>query len=196
MDVNGDGKVDAGDRTYMGSPIPGFYYGINGSMGWMGFDFSFLLQGVGDIQVYNAARRAMESMSGGSNQFTSVLDRWDGEGSTNEMPRATQSDPNGNNRPISDRWIEDADFLRIRNIQIGYTPPSDWLERTTGGFISSIRAYIGLQNLATFTGYSGYDPEVTRAQSFQKGEFPLATGQDGGASPQPRINQLGWQIIF
>ena len=84
--------------------------------------------------------------------------------------------------------------MRIKNLQLGYTIPSDILESVD--FISRVRAYIGVQNLATFTDYKGFDPEVGRAQSFQKGEFPLATGQDGGASPQPRIWQFGWQITF
>ena len=195
VDVNDDEVIDNNDRTILGSPIPDFYYGINLSASWKGFDFSALLQGVGGMQVYNAARRSFESMNGGNNQSTRVLNRWTGPNTSNEIPRATQDDLNNNNR-FSDRWIEDADFLRIRNLQIGYAVPSSVLESLTDNFVSRVRVYVGAQNLATFTQYLGFDPEVTRGFSFQKGEFPLATGQDSGGSPQPRIFQLGAQVAF
>ena len=195
VDVNGDNVVDNNDRTKLGSPIPDFYYGINLSANWKGFDFSALLQGVGGMQVYNSARRAFESMNGGNNQSTRVLNRWTGPNTSNDIPRATQNDLNNNNR-YSDRWVEDASFLRIRNLQLGYSVPSSVLESVTDGFVSRVRVYLGAQNLFTFTDYLGFDPEVTRGASFQKGEFPLATGQDSGGSPQPRIFQLGAQVSF
>ncbi|MGS0526053.1 hypothetical protein ACU8V7_13645 [Zobellia nedashkovskayae] len=103
--------------------------------------------------------------------------------------------PNGNNR-YSDRWIEDADYLRIQNLQIGYSLPGDKLETWSGGFVNGLRVYVGAQNLATFTSYLGWDPEVTRAQSFQKGANALATGQDGGTGPAPRTFQLGLTVNF
>ncbi|MGI9543520.1 MAG: SusC/RagA family TonB-linked outer membrane protein, partial [Cyclobacteriaceae bacterium] len=193
VDVNNDGMVDADDRTVLGSPIPGFFYGAQLNAGYKGFDLSVLLRGVGDRQIYNEARSNIEALAGNSNMSARVLNRWTGAGTSNEIPRLTESDPNGNRR-YSDRWIEDAGYLRIKNVQLGYTIPPDILESID--FISHVRAYIGVQNLATFTDYLGFDPEVGRSQSFQKGEFPLATGQDGGASPQPRIWQVGWQITF
>jgi TonB-dependent starch-binding outer membrane protein SusC len=195
VDVNGDGKVDASDRTKLGKSIPGFFYGMNLSGGYKGIDLSIFLQGVGDVQVYNSVRTGFEDMSGGNNQFTTVLNRWTGPGTSNKIPRASADDPNGNNR-YSDRWIENGAFMRIKNLQIGYTIPSSKLSSITREFISNARFYIGIQNLATFTKYSGYDPEVTRGFSFQKGEFPLANGVDGGGSPQPRVVQFGWQITF
>jgi hypothetical protein len=109
------------------------------------------------------------------------------------MPRLSRFDPNGNNR-YSDRWIEDASYMRIQTMQLSYNLPSSLLDKSN--FISNVKVYVGVNNLATFTNYSGYDPEVGRAQSFQKGEFPLATGQDGGASPQPVIWRFGWTIGF
>ncbi|MEM8965642.1 MAG: TonB-dependent receptor [Bacteroidota bacterium] len=195
VDVNGDGTVDNNDRTLLGSPIPDFYYGVNLSANWRGFDFSALLQGVGGMQVYNAARQSFENLSGTNNQSTRVLDRWSGPNTSNEIPRATLDDLNNNNR-FSDRWVEDADFLRVRNIQLGYTVPSEILEFLTNGFVNNVRVYVGAQNLFTFTNYLGFDPEVTRGFSFQKGEFPLATGQDSGGSPQPRIYQFGARVTF
>ena len=197
VDVNNDGVVDADDRTFLGSPFPGFFYGMTFNAEYKGFDFSLNLRGVGDRQIYNSSRINLEGMTGNGNFSTQVLDRWTGEGSTNSSsnPRLALGDPNQNNR-YSDRWIEDADYLRIQNISIGYSLPGEKLASWTNNFISSMRFYIGVQNLATFTKYSGYDPEVGRTQSFQKGDFTLATGQDGGASPLPRIVQFGWTINF
>lgn len=86
--------------------------------------------------------------------------------------------------------------MRIKNLQVGYIIPSAGLSKLTREFISSARFYIGVNNLATFTKYTGYDPEVTRGFSFQKGEFPLANGQDPGGSPQPTVVQIGWSITF
>ncbi|SIT06106.1 TonB-linked outer membrane protein, SusC/RagA family [Zobellia uliginosa] len=197
VDVTGDGKVDAEDRTYLGSPFPGFFYGFNFQGEYQGFDFSVNFRGVGDQQVYNQARTSLENLDGANNFSTQVLDRWTGEGTTNSSshPRLVRNDPNGNNR-FSDRWVEDAGYLRIQNIQFGYSLPSEKLKGWTGDFVSRMRFYVGVQNLATFTKYSGFDPEVGRTQSFQKGDFTLASGQDGGASPLPRIVQLGWSVTF
>ena len=190
-----DGIIDANDRTNLGSSIPKFYYGINGSASYMNFDLSLLLQGVNGQKVYNQNRAAMEDLQGSQNFLTSTLDYWNGPGTSNSMPRLTQSDDNQNNR-YSDRWIENASFMRIRNIQLAYSIPSVNLENWTKGMISKFRIYVAAQNLFTFTKYTGFDPEVTRGQSFQKGETPLSNGQDGGSSPQPRIIQFGWQVTF
>lgn len=197
VDVNKDGVVNADDRTILGSPYPGFFYGMSFNAEYKGFDFSINLRGVGDKQIYNSARIGLEGMTGNGNFSTQVLNRWTAEGSTNSSssPRLIVGDPNQNNR-YSDRWIEDADYLRIQNISIGYRISKEKLTGWTNNFVNSMRFYVGVQNLATFTKYSGYDPEVGRTQSFQKGDFTLATGQDGGASPLPRIVQFGWTANF
>ncbi len=190
-----DGIIDAFDRTKIGSSIPKFFYGINLSVAWKAFDLSVFLQGVGGIEIYNGAGIELQQMRGGNNQLKSVLNRWHGAGTSNTIPRASEDDPNSNNR-YSDRWIEKGDFLRIKNLQLGYTLPSAGLSKFTREFISASRIYIAANNLATFTKYKGYDPEVTRGQSFQKGEFPLANGQDPGGSPQPTVLQIGWSVTF
>ncbi len=197
VDVNGDGQVNAEDRTYLGSPFPKFFYGFNFNSGYKGFDFSVNFRGVGNKQIYNGARQSLEGLTGSNNFSTQVLSRWTGEGTTNSSlsPRLAVGDPNSNNR-YSDRWIEDAGYLRIQNIQLGYSLSQEKLKSWTNDFVSNMRVYVGAQNLATFTKYTGYDPEVGRTQSFQKGEFTLATGQDGGASPLPRIVQLGLSLTF
>lgn len=199
VDINGDGLINASDRTFLGSPFPGFFYGFNIQAEYKGFDFSAVLRGVGDQQVYNSARIGLENLraSNNSNFSTQIFSRWTGEGTTNSSssPRLTLSDPNDNDR-FSDRWVEDAGYLRIQNISIGYSISPEKLKSWTNSFITRMRFYIGAQNLATFTNYSGYDPEVGRTQSFQKGDFTLASGQDGGQSPLPRIVQLGWSVNF
>jgi TonB-dependent starch-binding outer membrane protein SusC len=195
-DVNVDGFVDASDRTNLGSNIPKFYYGINLSASYKNFDLSILLQGVSGQKVYNQARQALEDLSSSSNFLTTTLAHWTAEGTSTTMPRVTFYDKNSNNR-FSDRWIEDASFMRIRNIQIGFNIPSDKLKDITKGAISRFRIYVAAQNLFTFTSYSGFDPEVTRGFSFQRGETPLSNGIDSGyAAPQPRVLQFGWQVTF
>ncbi|MEP6738271.1 MAG: TonB-dependent receptor [Chryseolinea sp.] len=194
-DVNGDGKIDAKDKTNLGSPIPKFFYGINLGASYKNFDITALLQGVAGQKVYNQARAELEDLRGSQNFLTSTLGAWNGEGTSNSMPRLTVSDDNNNNR-FSDRWIENASFMRIRNIQLGYNIPSQKLKDLTKGAITRFRIYVAAQNLTTFTKYKGYDPEVTRGVSFQKGETPLSNGQDSGSSPQPRILQFGWQVSF
>ena len=193
VDVNNDGQVDAGDRTIIGSPIPGFYYGMYFNVGYKGFALNIQLRGVGDVQIYNQSRSDWENLSGSNNFTTSVNNRWTGPNTSNDMPRLSRTDPNDNNR-FSTRWIEDAGYMRIQVMELSYTLPSSLLDNTD--FIQNVRVYVGVQNLATFTSYSGFDPEVGRAQSFQKGEFPLATGQDAGASPQPTVWRFGWNITF
>ena len=181
----------------VGSPFPKFFYGLTFNAEYKGLDFSMNLRGVGNKQVYNSARIGLESLNGSQNFSTQVLGRWTGEGTTNSSshPRLAPGDPNGNNR-FSDRWVEDAGYLRIQNVSLGYSLPPDKLLSWTDDLVSNLRIYIGAQNLFTFTKYSGYDPEVGRTQSFQKGDFTLATGQDGGASPLPRIVQLGLTVTF
>lgn len=197
VDVDGDGVIDSNDRTKIGDPFPGFYYGMFFNAEYKGFDFSVSLRGVGDMQVYNLARISLEGYQSAGNYSTQILDRWTAEGTatSSSNPRLTASDPNANNR-FSDRWVEDAGYLRIQNLQIGYNISSETLKSWTNDIVSNMRIYIGAQNLATFTNYSGFDPEVTRARSFQKGDFTLATGTDDGASPQPRIIQLGLSVTF
>lgn len=195
VDVNGDGKITSDDRTKIGSSIPQLYYGINFTADWNRFDLSIFFQGVGKYQVYNQARRGLESMNNGNNQLSSVLDRWTTSNTDTDIPRATSGDPNSNNR-FSDRWIENGAFTRIKNIQLGYTFAGAGVAKATKDLLMGARLYAAIQNLATFTKYRGYDPEVTRGASFQKGEFSLANGQDSGGSPQPRIVQFGVQLQF
>jgi TonB-dependent starch-binding outer membrane protein SusC len=195
-DLDGNNVIDANDRANLGSYLPKFYYGINLTGAYKNFDISVLLQGVAGQKVYNQARQQLEDLSGSHNFLTSVLGHWTEQAPSTTMPRVSANDEHANGR-YSDRWIEDASFMRIRNIQIGFNIPSDKLKDITKGAVSRFRIYIAAQNLFTFTGYKGFDPEVTRGFSFQKGETPLSNGVDSGYSaPQPRVLQFGWQITF
>lgn len=132
----------------------------------------------------------------GDNLSTAVLNRWTGPGTSNYMPRAVANGgANANNR-VSDMFIEDGSFFRLRNLQVGYSLSKDTLTSFAGDFIDSARVYFSGQNLLLITDYSGLDPEVTRGFSYDKGEKPLADGEDGGRTPQPRILQFGLQLTF
>ncbi len=152
-----DAIVNANDRIFLGSTIPGYYYGINLGAGWKGFDLSVLLQGVGDVYRYNRWRNDGEEMAGtGRNQWASVLDRWTPQNTDATIPRAVRSDPAQNNR-FSDRWVENASFLRLKNVQLGYSLPASLLKRT--GFVNGARVYVGGTNLLVLTKWTGLDPE-------------------------------------
>lgn len=184
-----DGRITPQDRTYLGKTIPGYFYGLNIGASFKNFDVSILFQGVGDVNIYNEFRRNNEGLGAyGRNRLVSTQDRWTGEGTSNSMPRAIDGDPYQNNR-YSDRWIEDGDFLRLRNLQIGYTIPRTTLDATK--VIRSSRIYIGASNLFTITGYSGLDPEV---MTFGSNTNQLGAGTDRGNMPQPRIIQAGIQL--
>jgi TonB-dependent starch-binding outer membrane protein SusC len=192
VDVNGDKKLTDDDRTFLGSPIPKFFYGITLGADYKLFDLSIVLQGVGKYTVYNGPRAGLESMTNSDNQSTTVLNRWTPTNKSNTIPRAN-SGYNTNNG-LSDRFLENAAFLRVKNLQVGYNIKS--IAASTNGLISYARFYIGVSNLFTFTKYKGYDPEVTRQQSFAGGENQFLNGYDNGNAPQSRMFQFGWQINF
>jgi TonB-dependent starch-binding outer membrane protein SusC len=192
VDVNGDKKLTDDDRTFLGSPIPQFFYGITLGADYKLFDLSIVLQGVGNYTVYNGPRAGLESMTSSENQSIAVLNRWTPTNKSNTIPRAN-SGYNTNNG-LSDRFLENAAFLRVKNLQLGYNFKS--ISAATKGVISYARFYIGVANLFTFTKYKGYDPEVTRQQSFAGGENQFLNGYDNGNAPQSRMVQFGWQINF
>jgi hypothetical protein len=152
-----DRVVDANDQTYLGKTIPGYYYGFSLSAHFRGFELSLFFQGVGDVQKYNAIRAAGEAMNGyGRNQLISVLNAWTPVNHSTTMPRAAYNDPNGNDRP-SDRWVENAGYLRFQNLTLGYDLPKKWLKATKS--IQTMRVFFTGINLLTFSRYSGLDPE-------------------------------------
>ena len=192
VDVDGDKKLTDADRTFLGSPIPKFYYGMSLGADYKLFDLSIVLQGVGNHTVNDGPRAGLESMNGSSNQSITVLDRWTPTNKSNTIPRANSDYNNG--AGFNDRFLENAAFLRVKNLQLGYNIKS--ISSVTNGVISYARFYVGVSNLFTFTKYKGYDPEVTRQQSFAGGENQFLNGYDNGNAPQSRMFQVGWQINF
>lgn len=151
-----DNKIDDFDRTYLGKTIPGFYYGMNFGFDYKEWDLSINFRGVGDVQRINSVKQAREGMgAGGANFLSTVLDRWTPSNPSNEMPRTIAGDPSGNNR-MSDRWVEDAGFLRLQNLQVGYTFNADLLNKVG---INNTRVFLSGSNLFVVTPYSGLDPE-------------------------------------
>ncbi len=151
-----DGLINANDRTELGKTIPGYFYGFNMGASYKQFDISLQWQGVGDVQKVNQVRARGESMNGHGNQLASVNDRWTPTNPSNSIPRALRNDAVGNTR-FSSRFVEDADYLRLQNIQIGYTFDQNILDRIG---LQSLRVYASGNNIALITGYSGLDPEV------------------------------------
>lgn len=179
-DLNNDGKIDDNDRTYIGNPNPKIIFAMNNTVTWKGFDLSVFLQGVYGNEIFNANRIYQEGMAVAQNQTTAVLDRWTGEGSSNTMPRAVFNDPNKNTR-VSDRFIEDGSYLKIKNVTLGYTIPGSIMEKIR---LTSARFYFSAQNLLTITNYTGFDPEVP------------VNGIDLNIYPVTRTFSAGVNIVF
>lgn len=177
-DLNGDGSITAeGDRTNLGKCVPAWTYGINATIDWKGIDFSMVWQGVAGNKVFDATRRTdIPTM----NQPKYVLNRWTGEGSTNEYPRFTTTDPNQNWSKASDFFIKDASYFRLKNVTLGYTLPAKWTNKV---FVKKLRVYVACENALTFTKYDGFDPEI-------------ADYVDRGIYPQARTVQFGASITF
>jgi len=183
VDQNGDGKInfsDDSDKTYLGSAIPDLT---------MGFAFNFKLHGF-DLSgnVYAALGqeiiRNYERQQPYANQLAYVIDRWTGPGSTNEHPRLTTGPTNNN--LFSDYYVEDGSFVRLRNIQFGYTVPSTVLRKI---HVESLRVYVAANNLVTLTRYMGFDPDLGASNV-------LSAGVDYGMYPQARSIMSGLQIKF
>jgi TonB-dependent starch-binding outer membrane protein SusC len=179
VDVNGDGKISSADQTKIGDPFPDFTMGWNLNIEYKNFDFNaFTYASVGN-DIY----RAYERNANYSNKDRSVLARWTGAGSTNDAknPRYSFTDANSNIR-VSDRYVEDGSFVKIKNIQVGYTFPAS----VTKKVFSKLRIYAQVKNAYNFTKYTGFDPEIAGGI--------LDTGIDRGAYPQARTYAVGIDI--
>lgn len=168
-----DSLINSNDRTYLGKTIPGFYYGLSLAADWKGFDVSVFFQGVGDVQKYNFERSGLESMSGPANQWASTLNRWTPSNPSTTMPRAVFGDPAGFNR-ISSRFVENASYLRLRNVQLGYRLSPDLLSRL--GSVQNLRVFVSAVNLFTITDYSGLDPENSGIPPARQFLFGISLG--------------------
>lgn len=185
VDVNGDGTIDEDDKTYCGSGIPKVEANLSFNASYKGFDVSFLLGSGWGHKLYNGNRYFYEGMNSGTNFLTSSLNAWTPENTNTSVPRAILQDPNGNARE-SDRFLENGNFIRMRQVQLGYTLPSSLMRKLK---VDMLRLYISAENLFTITDYSGIDPE------FSAGKI-LNTGVDKDIYPFTRSFILGMQFSF
>jgi hypothetical protein len=180
VDVNGDGVIDSNDRTNIGDPIPDLTFGLNFSFEWKNFDFlAYAFGSVGNDIVRNYERNQQLT-----NRTVYYLDRWTGPGSSNSFPRVTTAATS--NTLFSDFYVEDGSFLRMQNLQLGYSFGEDMREKFK---LSKFRVYVSIDNLFTLTEYQGYDPTAS-------GGAPIGAGIDQGFYPTPRTFLLGLNIKY
>jgi len=182
VDVNNDGTINEDDRTMIGNPTPDFTLGFNASIEYMQFDFSMLIVGAYGHEIFNGMQRQDLRFT---NRSEAILDRWTGEGTSTDIPRYTWIDVNNNYR-VSDLYVENGSYTKIKNVQLGYTIADPILKRIRA---STWRFYLSFENLFTFTKYSGADPEIGAMSAFD-------IGIDRGIYPQARTVRLGTSITF
>jgi len=206
IDINGDGQITGDDRVSLGRPIPKIFGGLNVDATYKAFDFNIFFYGVSGNRILNYQRASLESFGGLSNISRDYyLNRWTpNKTGGNRYTRVTNEDNNDNNRP-SDVYAEDGSYLRLRNIQVGYTLPANLLSRFA---ITRLRIYVSAQNLFTITGYSGLDPEIGLPQQYDGatrygpagfGELPRSVGSSGvdvGNYPLSRFYTFGLNVTF
>lgn len=180
VDVNGDGVLNTDDRTKIGDPIPDVTMGLNLSVNYKNFDFTaYAYASLGNDMVRNYERANVNV-----NKLATNLNRWTGEGTSNSVPRLTTGATA--NRIFSDYFVEDASFLRIQNVQLGYTLPKSLTDKIR---IEKLRFYGSVSNLYTFTDYKGYDPAATSGE-------PIGAGIDYGFYPAARTYTFGLNLNF
>ncbi len=188
-DLNRDGVINDKDMTVIGKPLPDYIYGLNFDLFYRNINLTVFLQGMQNMEVYNDLASfigiATDRDAKDNNKLVSVMDYWTPENRSNSMTRVDVLDENKNYRP-STWFIEDASFLRIKSIQIGYSLPANWIGRIG---ISKFRIYASANNILTLTKYSGYDPEIGSTN-------PLLTGIENGVYPVSRTIMLGLQFDF
>jgi len=184
-DVNGDGIINAEDRVKIGDPNPKLTGGFTNNLTWKQFELSVFLQFSYGNDIFNGNRIFIEAMKGADNQSTAILRRWRKPGDITDIPRATESDPNGNNR-ISSRFVEDGSYLRVKNVTFSYILGRDLAERLK---VRNARVFVTSQNLLTFTRYSGMDPEVNYT-----GDNNLLRATDFFTYPQARTVSVGLNL--
>ncbi|MBT9394854.1 TonB-dependent receptor [Hymenobacter sp. NST-14] len=193
QDTNGDGVITAADNTYLGSATPDFSYGGSLNLNYAGFDFKVLLYGVQGAEALNGAafnlNKSADFVGVWSNFYASRMDRWTPGNPDSNQPRVTSTDTNGNDR-LSSRYVEDASYLRARNMELGYSLPQGLLGKAK---MTGARVFISVDNVFTLTKYTGYDPEISTAAFYNN---PLAYGVDYGNYPQARTYRLGFNVQF
>lgn len=192
VDVDNNGSIDDGDKVYGGSAIPKVEANLNLGAGYKGFDLSVVIGSAWGHKIYNGNKYLYEGMNSGSNFLRSALDAWTPENTKTSVPRAVYQDPNGNMKE-SDRFLEKGDFIRVRQIQLGYSLPKSLLQKM---YLEKLRFYVSGENLLTWTNYSGVDPEFSRTESGQSYASVLSAGIDSLIYPFTRSFTVGVQLSF
>lgn len=205
-DVNGDGVIDEGDCTFIGNPEPKFTFGFGNTFSWKGIDLSIFFSGAYGNKALNLTRYRIEDPRVNSNVTKDALnyarvEMIDPNGPEGDyrnlhvtnagstlMPAIQASDANNNYTRVSDRLVEDASYIRLQNISVGYTLPRQIVRKA---YLENVRIYCNLQNLKTWTKYKGLDPEV----GAHNGDA-LLNGVDYGRYPSPRIYTVGLNVSF
>ena len=192
VDTDGNGTLDDGDRQILGNGLPSFNYGLNVSATYKNWDFSIYTYGVFGMKILSYSKMRMSTMYLSDDSWTPALledsyaATWSPSNTNGTLPRLSHLDDNHNCR-ISDAWIENGDFFKISNIQIGYTLPRALVKKA---LIQNARVYFAINNLATISGYTKYgDPEVGQGSV-------LYTGLDTGRYATPRTFQFGVNLTF
>lgn len=203
-DINGDGVINNQDCTFIGDPQPDFTYGIGNTFSWKGFDLSIFFNGSYGNDILNLTGRELSDVRVNSNLLkecagyakVGVIDpnlpaddfrNLYVTNPSSRLPRLSASTTNANNR-ISDRYVEDGSYIRLQNISLSYTLPRSLVSKLK---LQNVKVYMNLQNVYTWTNYSGYDPEVGSMYG-----DALMTGVDYGRYPSPRIYTFGLNISF
>ena len=182
-DLDGNGKISDSDKTWIGDPNPDFTFGMTNNFSYKGFNLSFLVTGSVGNDIYNASRVDMEGMVNGYNQTTAVLRRWKIPGQITDIPKSGEM----YNVKVSSRWIENGSYLKVKNITLSYDFTGPKLKRLN---ITRIRPYVTLDNMITFTKYSGYDPEMSQWAN------AIHFGIDWGTYPCVKTVTFGVNVDF
>ncbi len=185
-DLNEDGIINDDDRTFLGQGMPTYYYGLNITARYKNFDFTVFGQGAGGHVINSNLYRGLMVTSGYTNWHEDILNRWSPTNTNTNVPRVMFGDPNNNQRD-SNRpgWLQDGDYFRINTVSLGYTLSDELAKKL---YMSNVRFYVTLQNVAVFSEYEGYNPD------FQAGI--LNPGFDFGTFPRPRTTMIGAQLTF
>ncbi|MCC6413847.1 MAG: TonB-dependent receptor [Saprospiraceae bacterium] len=182
-DLNGDDVIDLNDQTFIGNPTPRISYGFNTDFEFKGFELNIFFQGTEGNDIFDNTVRYDFSYV---NRPSTALKRWTGPGTSDSEPRVNLSDPNQNVR-VSDRFVKDGSYLRLKTLQFAYNLPSGWLKKAR---MQKMKIYVTGQNLLTFTKYSGLDPEIGNVGG------SLEIGIDRGFYPQARTVMGGVSVTF
>jgi TonB-linked SusC/RagA family outer membrane protein len=189
-DLNNDGVINASDQTILGSPFPKLTYGLNANLRYKNFDMDIFLTGKQGQYLYNLVWATINEGNGDNNATRDQLRRWTPGNTNTDVPRAISGNPGLNTRPSS-RYVENASYLRVQNIQVGFNLGGRYLNKLK---LSRLRIYVSAENLLTFTKYRGYNPEIGKLS--EGNQSSLTRGIDFAMIPIPRILQGGIQIDF